>query len=106
MVQYRVVLGECLNECHAWVDEEDMRMSMPGRPCEGSFEGMAAQAERAIIRVHQIRSSQLCSSGKEIFEYLVDENVTWIAEDHLRVSLSPEMISKFQGNFPSTRTQV
>jgi hypothetical protein len=28
--QYRVVCGEYLNRYHAWVDEDDMRMSIPG----------------------------------------------------------------------------
>jgi len=52
------------------------------------------------MRVRQIRSSQLSSDSPNIFEYLVDKNLTWITEDRLRVSLSPKMLSTLKASFP------
>jgi hypothetical protein len=57
--------------------------------------------ERAVIRVHQIRSSQPSKDYRKMYEYLVDEIPTWITEHQLRVSLSPKLLSELEGNYLS-----
>jgi hypothetical protein len=52
------------------------------------------------IRVYDMRSS-LCK-GRKLFEYLIDaldpNNRVWITKDRLRISLSPILVAKLEGN--------
>jgi hypothetical protein len=43
-----------------------------------------------------MRSSQR-RKGRIVFEYLVDELSTWIAEDQLRISLSIALLAELKG---------
>jgi hypothetical protein len=66
-------------------------------PCERSSQDLVLLAEKDVIRVHRMRYNR-CSKGKKIFEYLVNKSRTWIAEDQLRISLSPMLVTELKGN--------
>jgi hypothetical protein len=88
------------------IPPNDMQMSMPEPPCERFGEELVSQVESVVIRVFQIRSGQLSGDDRKSFEYLVDENLTWITEDQSRISLSPKMLSELKGNYLSSSTLV
>jgi hypothetical protein len=96
--QYRVVWGEHPNKSDSWVNEEDMWISMLRPPCERSSRDLVLQEERDIVRVRRMRYDR-CSKGKKIFEYLVNKSRTWIAEDQLRISLSPMLVAELKGKY-------
>jgi hypothetical protein len=98
-IQYRVVWGEYSNRYYSWIDEDDMRMSMRKLPCERYNQNLVPQGERAVIRVHQVRSSQVSKDSRKVFEYLVDEDPTWLTEDQLRISLSSRLLFEFEGKY-------
>lgn len=65
------------------------------------------EIDKYHLRLRGIRTRQLAGrKTTEIFEYLVDENLTWITEDQLRISLSLKMLSELKGNYMSYYTLV
>jgi hypothetical protein len=65
-IQYRVVWGEHPNRFDYWANEDDMRMSMPGPPCERFFQDLVPQVERDVTRVYRIRYNR-SSKGMKFF---------------------------------------
>ncbi len=98
--QYRVVWGQRPNRSDSWLNEDDIRMSMPWPPCELYSQNLALSTEIDIFRVCEMRSSG--HKGRKVFKYLVDafglDDSTWITEDQLRISLSPMLILELKGN--------
>lgn len=91
--QYRVVWGEHPHRSDSWFNEDEVQISMA---CEPYSQDMALQLD--ICRVRKMRSS-LQKGGKN-FEYMIDAldlKDPWIAEDRLRISLSPVLVAKLKG---------
>jgi hypothetical protein len=51
------------------------------------------------MRVHQVRSSRVSKDSRKVFQYLVDENPTWITEDQLGISLSSKLLFEFEDKY-------
>jgi hypothetical protein len=92
--QYRIVWGEYSHRSDSWFNEDEVGMSMA---CKPYSHDLALQMN--ICRVRKMRSS--LQKGRNVFEYMVDAlgvDNPWIAEDQLRISISPVFIAKLKGN--------
>lgn len=92
--QYRIVWGEHSHRSDSWFNEDEVRMSMACKPYSHD-----SALQMNICRVRKMRSS--LHKGRNVFEYMVDAlgvNNPWIAEDQLRISLSPVLVAKLKGN--------
>lgn len=98
--QYQVVWGQRPNRSDSWLNEDDVRMSIPWPPCELYSQNLARWTD--IFRVCEMRFSRY--KGRKVFEYLVDafglDDSTWITEDQLRISLSPILVLELKGSSP------
>ena len=99
ITQYRVVWGKHPTRSNSWLNQDDVRISIPCPPHEPYSQNLALRPEIDIVRIREMRSSR--HKGRKGFECLVDAfglEDFWITEDQLRISLSPTLVAELKGN--------